>query len=98
MELANALVGIIYETNFQQLTGQIKGLLIMHFSPPRAVLGRLLELEGRARQRVPRQRPGGRSVDRAGGHGVARSGCGEERSGSGAGLEEEVPGRTTGLK
>lgn len=61
-------------------------------SPPRAVLGGFLELEGGAGQGVPRQRPGGRGVHRACRHRVAGSCRGEERGGTCACLEEEVPG------
>lgn len=67
--------------------------LVSHpISPPWAVLGGFLELEGRAGQGVPRQRPGGRGVHWACCHSIARSCRGEEGGGACTCLKEEVPG------
>lgn len=62
-------------------------------APPRAVLGRFLELEGAAGERVAGQGPRGGRVYRPRGHGVAWCGRAEERSGAGACFKEKVPER-----
>lgn len=61
--------------------------------PPWAVLWGLLELEGGAGQRIPRQWPGRWGVHWACCHRVARSCRGKEGGGACTCLEEEVPGR-----
>lgn len=58
---------------------------------PAAVLGRLLELEGRAREGVPGQQARGRRVDRPRGQGVAGRGAAEEGGRPRGRLEQEVP-------
>jgi len=58
---------------------------------PAAVLGRLLELEGRAGEGVPRQQAGGRGVHGARGQGVPGGGATEEGRGPRRRLEQEVP-------
>lgn len=60
-------------------------------APPRAVLGRLLEFEGAARERVAGQGPCGGRIHRPRSHGVARSSRAEQRGRSCACLKEEVP-------
>lgn len=60
-------------------------------APPRAVLGRLLELEGAAGECVAGQGPCGGRIHRPRSHGVARSSRAEQRGRSCACLKEEVP-------